>query len=986
MSVPGQRLKGNRLFHFVLSHIALSLLIMLVVAQPTYGYTAVIGTVTCKSGMVREGASTTSAFAFGVSKDEILTIVDEKKASDGQVWYQVSLNGQTGYIRSDLVKKSQEKPKTTENIKSTTNADATGGSAAYVKVGTVIKNSIRVREKASANSSMTAALIKDNTVTVLETANGDDGKKWYKVSFTLSDGTLSTGYVREDLLQISEKKITVANNDAQKTNEQTQNTQTKTAKEGTIRGTGIRVRSSASLNSQVIGGLNEGTVLTILNSAQADGKSWYQVKFSNGTGESEGFVCADYVNVTKTEASQKEGSQTLQTTNQTTITTTQIGKVKGAGVNIRKEPVNGSVICKLNSGASVTVTEQTGQSDGTIWYKISFIHQMMPQTGYIRSDFVEGITVAEKPKEEEKEAPKSVANSNSDKWTGAVRGINVNIRKEAVNGEVLCRLSTGHSVVILSEKVQSDTRKWYEISFQYNNQDMKGYICGDYLIAEAPVTKSVTEGNTVKTGAVKGTSVRVRQSAVNGSVLAQLDYGHRLTIDGEVTGSDGYVWYQISFEYQGAAKSGYIRSDYVNSITIVTDEQQKKSDEEFEKLIAQMPDSYKPKLRELHEKYPKWKIDPVDTGLDWNDVVKAECSVGKNLVAKSSIASWKSTEPQAYNWTDNSWYGFDGGNWASASKELIQYYLDPRNFLDDSGIFQFETLEYQDYQNEAGVSSILTSSFMNGSYQDTDGENRSYASTFVEAGKAAGISPYHLASRCLQEMGILGTSQSIAGNVAGLENLFNYFNIGAYAANGNTAPINGLIYAQGEEADYFRPWNTRYKSLMGSAKYVSEKYVKKGQNTLYFQKFNVVNAESGIYNHQYMSNILAASSESARMRKAYSDLNTSLVFKIPYYRNMPDTPAPKPTSESNPNSYLKELWIDNQNLSPEFSPALENYYLVVDRSVETINIGATPVSESSSVSGVGVNGLNVGQNVIQLTCKAQNGMSKTYTITVVRNE
>ncbi|HOO27341.1 MAG TPA: SH3 domain-containing protein, partial [Lachnospiraceae bacterium] len=548
------------------------------------------------------------------------------------------------------------------------------------------------------------------------------------------------------------------------------------------------------------------------------------------------------------------------------------------------------------------------------------------------------------------------------------------------DGEVLCRLSTGHSVSVKSEMEGSDGRKWYEISYSYNSVAGTGYICADYVTVEEAVQ---TTSSSAATGTIKGTSVRIRESAVNGTVLVQLDTGHAVTILGEITGSDGYKWYQVQFTYQDSEKTGYVRSDLVNIITTVS--QQTVSDADFEAVIADLPDSYKESLRTLHTAYPNWQFEIVNTNLEWNDVVTAECSVGKNLVSSSSISSWKSTEPQAYNWISDSWYGFDGGSWVSASKELIQYYLDPRNFLDESGVFQFETLEYQDYQNEAGVSNILSSSFMNDSVTDADGTTRSYASMFTEAGSSAGISPYHLASRCLQEQGVYGTSQSISGTVSGYENLFNFFNIGAYTANGNTATINGLIYAQGTDETYYRPWNTRYKSIMGSAKYVSEKYVAKGQNTLYFQKFNVVNSTNGIYSHQYMSNLLAASSEAARMKTAYSDLNTSLVFKIPYYNNMPETACTKPTSESNPNNYLAALWIDNQTFTPDFSSIVDTYYLTVDNSVESINIGATPVASTSSVGGVGQVSLNVGTNVISIVCKAQNGNTKTYTLTVQRN-
>ena len=133
-----------------------------------------------------------------------------------------------------------------------------------------------------------------------------------------------------------------------------------------------------------------------------------------------------------------------------------------------------------------------------------------------------------------------------------------------------------------------------------------------------------------------------------------------------------------------------------------------------------------------------------------------------------------------------------------------------------------------------------------------------------------------------------------------------------------------------------------------------------------------------------MSNIVAASYESARMRKAYGDLNTKLVFRIPIYNNMPAGNCIKPTSDSNPNTYLSNLWVEGCTLSSPFSAINSTYYVTVPNEVTSVNVGATPVSSSSSVGGAGVYSLNQGENKIQVVCKAQNGATKGYCIIVTR--
>ena len=802
----------------ILVTLCVTLGVTVTMAQSAYGYTAVRATVTVKSGKVRKTPSQKGQFVFGVIKDETVTVIGEEKGDDGKTWYKIKVLGSVGYIRSDLIKKSnievksESTPDENNNPSgnSGTSGDANSAGNSATNSGTAgpqVKGSnVICREEASTKSGIRIVLQNGQPLTIISTEKGkDDGKEWHFVSFRKNDKDYK-GYIRSDLVNMS----------------------------GTSQSSGADSSGNAS---------------------------------SDGTKEP------------------------------------QVGKIKGTGVNIRKAPVDGKIICRLTTGNQITVTDQLrSDADGQIWYAISFLNNKKPENGYVRSDLTEGITPyesltkTEEPKEE----------------------------------------STGNT-------------------------------------AEEPKQPE-------SSASIKGMGVRIREKVVNGNIVAQLDTGYPIEVLEEVNADDGFKWYRIKFSKNDKEMEGYVRSDLVTIVN--TNYNTQSSDADFEEQIKEFPDDYKAQLRALHEKYPNWQFEAVKTGLEWSDVVKNESKVGRNLVAKTSIASWKSTEPQAYNWASNTWYGFDGGSWAAASTELIQYYLDPRNFLDDSGIFQFETLEFKDYQNVDGVKNALAGTFMAGDYSDTDGETRSYASTFFEAGQNYGINPYHLASRAVQEQGVLGRSQSIAGNVSGLENLFNYFNIGAFAANGNSATINGLYYAAGADENYLRPWNSRYKSINGSAKYIADKYVSVGQNTLYFQKFNVVNSKNGIYSHQYMSNIVAASYESARLKKAYSDLNTKLIFRIPVYNNMPSAKCVKPTSDSNPNTYLSKLWVDGYSFTTEFSSVNSTYYLTVGSDVESVNIGAEAVSSSSSVGGTGTYTLNSGENRVQVVCKAQNGATKGYTIII----
>ena len=393
---------------------------------------------------------------------------------------------------------------------------------------------------------------------------------------------------------------------------------------------------------------------------------------------------------------------------------------------------------------------------------------------------------------------------------------------------------------------------------------------------------------------------------------------------------------------------------------------------------AGFPESYLEKLLILHKEYPNWQFVAVQTGLDWEASIAAESAVGKNLVESSVNDSRKSTEEGAYGWSTNKWYGFDGAGWVCASKEYIAYCMDPRNFLDETCIFQFETLEYENYQDITGVNNILKNTFMAGDYNDTEGQKRNYAQTFFEVGTSLGVSPYHLASRCKQEQGKKGTSPLITGLYNNYEGYYNFFNVGAYTTSTASAAVNGLLTAKNNG------WDSIYKSISGGSTVVANNYVKKGQNTIYFEKFNVVYQKS-LYSHQYMTNLMAAISEGSSMGKAYENKNQAFVFRIPVYNNMPENPVSF-TDKGNPNNWLKSLEVEGASLTPSFQPEKDAYTLVLGEDVANIKVNATALAEKSNLTGIGEYSLNYGENKIEVVCTSQSGDTRTYTITVARGE
>lgn len=510
---------------------------------------------------------------------------------------------------------------------------------------------------------------------------------------------------------------------------------------------------------------------------------------------------------------------------------------------------------------------------------------------------------------------------------------------------------------------------------------MISYILS-FAIAASMAASCLTASAANMTGSCTADVLNVRSGAGTGySKTGTVSYGDSLTILSETTDSSGAKWYKISC----GNVTGYVSAAYVQ---LTSSGSQGSSDADFESYMTKQcfPESYKPYLRKLHEQHPKWIFTAQKLGVDWNTALKEECVVGRNLVHSSALASWKSMEKGAYDFNGGYWYGLDG-SWVAASKEIIMYYMDPRNFLNDTYIFMFENQSYDpSYQTESGVKTILADTFMSGSYTCPDTKKKyTYSQTFMDAAKKSGVSPYHLASRCRNEQGVNGAPQSL-GTVKGYENYFNFFDIQAYATSTMTAAEMGCKYAKTTNPTYLLPWTNQYKSIVGGSIFLGTGYITKGQDTLYLQKFDMVDGGNGLYYHQYMTCVFGQANEAISLKNAYSQdiLNSAMEFKIPVYNNMPDKLCPKPTSSGDNNNYLKSLSVSGTSISPKFDKFTASYTAKVNAEVSSVTVNANPLGKSAKVSGKGKVSLKTGENTVKVTCTAASGVKRTYTIKITR--
>ena len=118
---------------------------------------------------------------------------------------------------------------------------------------------------------------------------------------------------------------------------------------------------------------------------------------------------------------------------------------------------------------------------------------------------------------------------------------------------------------------------------------------------------------------------------------------------------------------------------------------------------------------------------------------------------------------------------------------------------------------------------------------------------------------------------------------------YNIFNINATGSTVSDILKNALSWAKSKD------WNTIEKCLKGGVEFVAKGYIAVGQDTLYFEKFDVI-ADS-YYSHQYAQDVLYAQNQGTRLRKILEGIDATefaYTFVIPLYEDMPANACLRP--------------------------------------------------------------------------------------------
>ncbi len=451
--------------------------------------------------------------------------------------------------------------------------------------------------------------------------------------------------------------------------------------------------------------------------------------------------------------------------------------------------------------------------------------------------------------------------------------------------------------------------------------------------------------------------------------------GQEVLITGVDADKGGNIWYQVIYRYDEGEYQGYIERTYLAFSDERLREWEAENISSRVRMFAmrravnyadveQFPESYRDALYKLKQSHPNWTFVKMETGLNWNDVIKAQAEADRNLIyANTSKDSWME--------------GMYDSTWAYASDGIIKYFVDPRNALTENLVFQFEQLTYnKSYHSATSTQKVLEGTFMDGAIPGTD---TTYVKAFMSIASDKNVSPLLIASRIRQEQGVAGTSALISGTYPGYENLYNYYNIGASGNTMEKVIVSGLKKAREMK------WTTRLLSLSGGADFITHSYVKRGQDTLYLQKFDVDNSYDGVYWHQYMQNVQAPHSEAKSTYKAYSSsgiVDSPFVFKIPVYKNMPAYACVQPGSED-------KITLNTTNVSnlPVGQTAVLTSYI---NGVQNTSVAMAFTSSDTKIATVDEKGVvtGVAPGKVTITCKkAENpdsATTATCSVTIVK--
>lgn len=408
------------------------------------------------------------------------------------------------------------------------------------------------------------------------------------------------------------------------------------------------------------------------------------------------------------------------------------------------------------------------------------------------------------------------------------------------------------------------------------------------------------------------------------TMLATLADGTALIAVGEEKDGDGDIWYKVSYG-ENYASTGYAFSGRVKLNF------QYEFDENFEKNLENFPESYRAALRELHAKYPNWQFVANKFDLTFKNAVEAQYGVSDVKKTRKWVEfsyggnEWR--DMRGYDASTDRWTTLEM-RWTYASRMAIEYFMDPRNSLNEDKIFAFMQQSYkEDPKTADNLRTVIKGTFLEKGYdKNGDGavEPDAYIEDLISAAAGSGVSPYVLAATIIVEQGSSGATNLISGTYPGYEGYYNYFNFSTTGSTKDEMAVSGLNYAKQND------WSSRSASIIGGAKKYADGYIDIGQDTYYYKDFNIVKQN---WSHQYAAALYDAWTNAKYLKKGCTaNTDSTLIFSIPVFSDMPQSACPYPTVSGGT--------TDTPVPSPDPQPAIKKGDTNFDGNINAIDLAA----------------------------------------------
>ncbi len=294
--------------------------------------------------------------------------------------------------------------------------------------------------------------------------------------------------------------------------------------QATVNADYLNIRSGKGTDTSIIGGLTQGSVVTILDNSDAN---WVKIRTAGGI---EGYVAREYL----TGAETPSEPTTPETPSETTTAT-----VNADVLNVRSgKGTDTSIIGTLQNGEIVTVLDNSDVG----WVKIKTASGL---EGYVAREYLTGAETPSEPTTPETPSETTTATVNADV---------LNVRSgKGTDTSIVGTIRNGETVTVLDN---SDAG-WVKIK---TASGLEGYVAREYLTGtETPSEPTTPETpSETTTATVNADVLNVRSGkGTDTSIVGTIRNGETVTV---LDNSDA-TWVKIK---TSSGLEGYVHRDYLN--------------------------------------------------------------------------------------------------------------------------------------------------------------------------------------------------------------------------------------------------------------------------------------------------------------------------------------------------------------------------------------------------------------------------------------